>query len=591
LRDDYQVPENKKNIVFEIVAHLEYERPPKCVPPQWNCNGEAYEAIYLAMGRDKSWDKIKIDLKSDSNLENIRQIIGNINPDSLTAFSEITPILDFSNYRLEVNIFDSLVPALVKLTEKAKDLIILLLPSGYLTSIISSQKLQVLKSHADASKCVFCFVDPDGSLYKISKDNNHELMDRIKALSLLADFPTPDGFRKLLIKKSQRWFGHYRLQSGAHVRTHYDCYNRILKDDFLYKYVSKNAQEFIDQTKPDTIVGFGLMHDAVAHLTFTIASENSILPTLFSSYDETLNLQPSSRVLLISDVVLTAKSANALADKITKMGAIVIGLICILRFTNSAKTLGNGQPIKDMAEIPRPFYFSKAECPLCACKYPETEVVTLEDFRNRPDRINAYDFWEAVVESRSFNNKHCINNGKHYSYYFDIMKLLDMYGRPIVQQIFHQAKSFIKNAKASAILYPEGDAASYFAHQIADEMFRVSVEKIPVYEISREYLESIQRQSTFKAPEGVDMDKVLNQNVIVADDGCATFKTLAAIEDILRRSHANMLAYFVVLNRSHKSATKEKVRQLKGHFQSFYEWPIAVYQDGETCPECAQVTR
>ncbi len=97
-------------------------------------------------------------------------------------------------------------------------------------------------------------------------------------------------------------------------------------------------------------------------------------------------------------------------------------------------------------------------------------------------------------------------------------------------------------------------------------------------------------QTSFTHPDMVDMNRIINQNVIIVDDSCASFKTLSAMEDFLRRSHSKALAYFVVLNRSHKSATEIRMRQYNQGFQSFYNWPITVYPDEERCLECQATT-
>jgi orotate phosphoribosyltransferase len=579
----------RKNIVFQIVTNLEHERPLKGVPPNWNLKGEAYEAIFSSFGKDTTYIKKSKVLVNDLNYDNINKIAKAIDPEKLVDFPDTLPIIDFSNYRIEVNIFDPLVPSLIKLTKKAKEIVIILIPAGYFSLLQSSQRMKDLRKYSAEKKVLFLFLEPDGTCHKYGKNDNIKIGNRIKSLSDLLNAPSEDEFRNLLIKKSHRWFGHFEMPSGPHVRTHYDCYQVILHDDWIYKFVSSKARVFIDKIKPDYVIGFGLMHDAVAHITQSIAEENHLPVTFYFPPPEYIDLHTGHRILLISDVVLTSKSANDLLNKIEKMGALVVGLLCVIRFSNSSKVLSNGQPITHIIEIPRPFYRSNSDCPLCACQYPLTTIKTVDDFKKHPEKINSYDFWEAVHESKAFKNKHFILNGRHYSYFVDVKKLLGMYSQPIVQQILSQTKSLIGSVKPSAILYPEGDSAALFANQISDEWMHSTGELISVIMIPREYLNTFQQQAIFQYPKTLDMDKILNQNVIIADDACATFQTFSTIQDFLRRSHAKILAYFVVLNRSYRSATESKIKHLKG-FQSFYNWPVPVYQNYEKCPEC-QSTR
>ncbi len=371
------------------------------------------------------------------------------------------------------------------------------------------------------------------------------------------------------------------MSSVAHVRTHYDCYHHVLLDNWLSRYVVRQATEIIEELQPDLLVGFGLAETSVFHITSQMGAQFRIrhvmrTPDSLAYLD---NIPQKSKVLLVSDMVLTGSTAESLKKEIESADSRVIGLLTLLSLSNSTREFGDDIPVRPICTINRPFYPSENQCPLCRCAYPSIEVHSLSDFRRPYEFIHPYDFWEAVHESRAFSSSHIQREGKHFTYYIDIHRLCKFYAEPIARQMLRQLKTLPSYVKPKAILYPESKAAKVFAQEVARQLHINHV-----MSVSREYLSILPRTDHFELPSNLEL--IRGKQILVVDDGCNTLKTISEIEDLLNRSHAISVGYLVILNRANVLLTSRKIRESGGKFQFYYHWPVSVYRNEDDCPEC-----
>ncbi|MEW8523845.1 MAG: hypothetical protein AB2552_12405 [Candidatus Thiodiazotropha endolucinida] len=570
--------------IIKYVTSIQYEQVTNGIPSSWNSDGEAYQILSRLFGEERVSDVTDIELEVLSeHVSTIKESINVLGTHNAPA----TVLLDFSEYRVTVNLFDDIAPSLENALSAGCKAIVILLPLGKLTEIKNSYYVEQLDKFLKGKTTGLLIVEQDGKYSSIGNYSFQNITECISKLAVLFSQPSQSDFKKYLIKRSDRWFGHFKMKSGVHVRTHYDCYEKILNDNWLYRYVSAESGKFMEEQSPDILIGFGLVSNAVNHLTLSLASEYSI-PHLLKTKGEPLNFSNFDgklKVLLVSDVVLTTTSASQLAEKIEASGHKIVGLLCVLGLQNSKSTFHDCLPIKMLTQLDRPFYLPEEYCPLCDCKYPTTEVKRYEDFRVLPENINAYDFWEAVAESKAFSSIHQELNGRHYTYFIDIRKLLNIYGTSISRQLIHQARNTLEYTAPSVVLFPDSPAACEFAEIISDRL-KDSYGELLLQPISDTFLNAITHADRFSPPSDFDVDNVRGASVLVVDDGCCSFDTFSAIEELLKRLKCNLVVYLVILNRSSKEVNARKIKQLGGKFQSYYHWPVKIYPDNNSCLEC-----
>lgn len=570
--------------VIKFTAHSEGFRLTLAVSPAWNENDRVYYALLQQFHLPELFSEHKHVIRNENPSDLAKELHKEIKK-ALTALPNCSlRIIDIAGFQLGINTLDAIAPDLNALAISAKDAAIVLVPADYLPSVKGSPHIKELAKTLTKKKRVLSFVDQMGKTYSVGKWPGQKLPETVVSLSKFAAAPTEDEFRKKAIRQSHRWFGHFIMPSGAHVRTHYDCYPGVLYDNWLFSFVAEKSADIIEKLKPDTLVGFGLTEGSVMYFACQMGGQMKLSYVVKTSASpEYINRIPSgSKVLLVSDMVLTGKTADVLRKEITDAGSEVVGLLSLLSLENSATHIGLGDqvPVFPLCRVKRVFYPAKDKCPMCGCGYPSKEVHSADDFRQLQKVVHPYDFWEAVFETKAFSSTHYVQDGKHYTYYIDIEKLCSMYAEPIARQLLEQLKPVLDVTRPKIILYPESNAARKLAEAVARRLNVAQVVCIP-----RDYLGRLKTMDPFKLPD--ELEAIWGEQVLVVDDGCNTLTTISAIETLLRRAHANIIGYLVALNRANSEYTSKKVSESKGKFQFYYHWPVAIYRSQMNCPECA----
>lgn len=574
------------NQVYKFITDVAYEKVDSGIPASWNDDGSAYKSIYEALEEKRAFDLNIINIEGEKPFQQTEQIKNTIESLATSIRPSSIPLFDFSEFRLTVNLLDDIVEPLKKIFGKLKKGLVILLPLDKLPEVRQSYYLGKLADSIKGKNKGILFVEQNGKTHRLGNYLTINKLLKIEALSESVNIPTEKIFKKHLIQRSQRWFGHFAMTSGVHVRTHYDCHSEILTNNWLFGYAANESGRFIESTKPDIIIGFGLAEVAVTHFTVLLSSKYNI-DHMIKSKGITLNFDNHKgvkRVLLVSDIILTGLAATEIATKLEKNGMTIVGLLCVLGLRNSVKSISKISEIKMLTQIDRPFY-QPGKCPLCDCNYPITKVNTVDDFRHLPEKINAYDFWEGVQESTAFSNTHREIHGRHYTYYVDISKLLVIYAESIARQLCYQARNVLELAMPSVILYPEGEAAAILSSKVA-HLLKENFGEIIEQPVPRQFLDDINHTAKFMPPDGFDVDSIRHKQVIVVDDGCCSFDTFAAMDELIKRIGSKLVVYCVILNRSTKELYNRKREQYKDRFQCYYHWPVTIYTDKYNCLEC-----
>ncbi|HVM60186.1 MAG TPA: phosphoribosyltransferase [Verrucomicrobiae bacterium] len=556
------------------------------VSPEWNRRNQAYHALLNELNLPEICEVCVYTVQNEKPSDLAREL----HEYFATTFAEHPKsrlrIIDITACRLGINTLDALTPDLKAAAACSEGKVVVLVAADYLPMIEASPHVADMSKELSAEEQAMVFVDQMGNIYVVGAYRGTRLRDPLSLLNELAAPPTTEEFRRRTVRQSERWFGHFIMSAEAHVRTHYDCYHGVLRDDWLFRYVVSEAGKIVQKTKPTMLVGFGLAETSVMHLASLVGGQANLAYVMQTpaSSDYLNSIPRGSDVLLVTDMVLTGRTATTLLDEIVNAGSTVVGILTLLSLSNSAAYIGDGVPVLSLCKIKRAFYQSESECPLCRCGYPSTEVRSLSDFRCLPEAANAYDFWEAVSETNAFSAQHREYEGKHYTYYVDVERVCTLYDEPIARQLIHQLKSVLEIDRPHIILYPESAAAARLAGAVAKKLH---IARVNVLAIRREYLEKPTISDHFTLPN--ELAVIRDQRVLVVDDGCNTLKTISAVENMLHRAHATLLGYMVALNRANTELTMRKMAESKGKFQFYYHWPVVTYRNKRECPECASV--
>ncbi len=565
--------------VIKFLGHSEGFHITSAVSPSWNNGGRVYNQLLQSLAIVPQYDFEKYVVRNERSLELATELHTKLL--KLESDNKDCYILDITECRLGINTVDAIVPDLIQLATGPAQVTIVLVAADFVVPLAGSPCVEDLSRELKEHSRVLFFVDQLGRTFTAGQSSEYSLEDEVAPINDFAAPPTESEFRWNIIRKSQRWFGHFEVSSDVHVRTHYDCYHDVLMDNWLFRYVQTKASKAIEHLQPDTLVGFGLADASVLHFASQLGSQLKIPYVMHTplSTGHLGKLREHSRVLLVSDILLTGSTAQARIKEIQSVGADVVGVLVLLTLSNSKETVADGLPVMSICGLRRPYYNAGDDCPLCRCNVEPKQVKSLLDFRQLPDQVIAYDFWEAVYETRAFDSRHMLNDDRHFTYYIDTEKICGLYAQPIARQLLHQLRHALRYTQPQAVIYPEGTAARLLAEEVARQL----VCKKPI-EVSRDFLKLLRLRTRVDIPP--EFQTIRDKQVLVVDDGCNTLETVSAMEDLLRRSHAAFAGYVVLLNRLIPEVSSKKFDRHDSKYQYYYHWPVQVHARADACPEC-----
>jgi orotate phosphoribosyltransferase len=155
--------------------------------------------------------------------------------------------------------------------------------------------------------------------------------------------------------------GHFELSSGLHSNEYFQC-AKLLQHPEIAEQVAINLAKEID-FEPDLIVGPALGGIIIAYELGRALKKRAIFAERKDGilcFRRGFQIDSNERVLIVEDVITTAKSALETAKIIEEAGGIVSGYACIVDRSNN-KT---GLSIKSLLQT-TPQIYEPDNCPLC----------------------------------------------------------------------------------------------------------------------------------------------------------------------------------------------------------------------------------
>lgn len=528
----------------------------------------------------------------DSEIESYKLPIGNLSPknesliflESLREFEKKCLssgdlfVFDMAEYNSRVPLFDAIAPTIFIL-RKVKNVNVVSVVDSLPLVEISKKIGDIGRSLAENNLDIY-FGDNNGDLrvFGVSKDT---LPKRLALFAKPTAPLTEQEFRKLAAYDcTTRYLGHFILHSKVHVRTHYDIY-KLIHNERAYSFIKEKFEDLCKKRGFDLILGFGLCSMAISELIEALGSSMGI-PYGFI-YEGAMEFIQSAiergqkRVMLISDVVNSGKSAKSQIDMVNSLGGEVVGLFVIISMENSVKTI-DGVPVDSCTKFGRTYY-EEDKCRLCKLGYPERPVESADQFREvfKYD-TQPLDFWELVDDAKAFRVGHQIIGSvpNHYLYYIDTPRIFKKYGDWIATVLTDKIKRGKINIKnIHHLICPNEEGARLLCEKLATKI-----------EMKHENIELIDREDIRKSsPTGIEKDlrekyeKLIGKNILLIDDGVNTLNTYSGFKNLASGLGASLVAYIIFLNRlSHQKMLGFEKEDIK--FIDFYHWPIPPLSSG-----------
>lgn len=172
-------------------------------------------------------------------------------------------------------------------------------------------------------------------------------------------------FVKLMTETEAMLEGHFELSSGLHSNKYFQCAKLLQYPEKAEIAAKKIANQF-DKNKIDVVIGPALGGVIIAHEVGRALNKR----TVFAERKDGIlqlrrgfEIKNKENVLIIEDVITTAKSALETAKLVKYFGGNVIGYGCIIDRSDNTTNL----EIKSILKI-TPELFEPDNCPLCEKK-------------------------------------------------------------------------------------------------------------------------------------------------------------------------------------------------------------------------------
>ena len=175
--------------------------------------------------------------------------------------------------------------------------------------------------------------------------------------------------KELLIKADGLLHGHFCLTSGLHSDTYFQCAKLYQYPDLVEKIGNELAKKLAD-IEFDTIIAPAI---GAVIFGYEVAKQARKRNLFVERKDGTMqlrrgySLQKGEKVVIIEDVITTARTIFETIDAIKEFEPVVVGIGCIVDRTQGK--LDDALRINSLLKID-PVVYEPANCPLCKENIP-----------------------------------------------------------------------------------------------------------------------------------------------------------------------------------------------------------------------------
>jgi len=166
----------------------------------------------------------------------------------------------------------------------------------------------------------------------------------------------------LLIRTESLLKGHFELSSGLHSNQYFQCAKLLQYPEYAEK-TGKQLAELFDANKIDAVLGPALGGIIIGYETAKALGKKSIFTERkdgIMTLKRGFHINKGDRVIIIEDVITTAKSTMESIKIIESFGGNIAGIGCIVDRSKRQTAL----KIESLIQID-PEIYTPEECPMC----------------------------------------------------------------------------------------------------------------------------------------------------------------------------------------------------------------------------------
>ena len=166
----------------------------------------------------------------------------------------------------------------------------------------------------------------------------------------------------LLIRTESLLKGHFELSSGLHSNQYFQCAKLLQYPEYAEK-TGKQLAELFDANKIDAVLGPALGGVIIGYETAKALGKKSIFTERkdgIMTLKRGFHINKGDRVIIIEDVITTAKSTMESIKIIESFGGNIAGIGCIVDRSKRQTAL----KIESLIQID-PEIYTPEECPMC----------------------------------------------------------------------------------------------------------------------------------------------------------------------------------------------------------------------------------
>ncbi|MEW5821809.1 MAG: orotate phosphoribosyltransferase [Cyanobacteriota bacterium] len=156
--------------------------------------------------------------------------------------------------------------------------------------------------------------------------------------------------------------GHFELSSGVHTNTYFQC-AKLMQYSSIAETIGKELSNKFEKDQFDTILSPAVGGIIIGYLIAKNLNKKSIFVERKEGILQLrrgFEIEKGERIVIIEDVITTAKSALETADIATNFGAMIKGYGCIVDRSNDS----TGLKINSLFQK-SPVIYQPEDCPLC----------------------------------------------------------------------------------------------------------------------------------------------------------------------------------------------------------------------------------
>lgn len=412
--------------------------------------------------------------------------------------------------------------------------------------------------------------------FKEGVEENHPIIPRsifYEALRL-----SDVQYYDLLIYGTNSYIGHFALES-SHVRTHYDLYE-FVRHDTVCEHLNDIFSEFIKDYDKVFIVGVGLEHSTINHLTYYFMHTNSSKVTgyvphferKFTDQETNKLISEADCALVITDIVNSGSTVRNIINELKRLNLSPnnIKIFSIVRMLNSPPEDIDGCVFKAALTIRREYYPNNPdECSLCIMKQPLRQVENVRDFYYvDKHQLTPLDFWEIVKDREALIKSDLDPQERRFLFRIDTMKILKKYRKWLCNVIKAKVHSEIPDCRPDCVCTVQEDPGIKFADLVTQSL---NLNPNCIATIHRDILS---RVTPGRLPNGINPLENFGTDILIVDDGINKGDTMLNLIQFCITAKKKILGVIVFDNRL--STNKMEILQERASCKRIlclYTWP------------------